>query len=195
MQKNSEKQTEQTQRERILKIAAKLFAEHGYHAVGMTELGDAVQLGRGSLYHHIKSKEDVLYDISRQYIAVLIDYGNDVLKNESDPKKRLEKLGHHLMETIATYQSELTVCFREIYSLTGVRRDEVLVLHGEYEHIWRQVLIDGENQGVFRPFNPVRLKGLLGMFFYSYLWMDPNGPQGSDKIAEVFNDVMLRALK
>lgn len=194
MLKTSKKQTEHPQRERILKIAAKLFAEHGYHAVGMTELGDAVELGRGALYHHIKSKEDVLYDISRQYVAALVDYGNDVLKNESDPKKRLAQLGRHLMETIATYQSELTVCFREIYSLTGVRREEVLLLHGEYEHIWRQVLVDGEKQGMFRPFNPVRLKGLLGMFFYSYIWMDPNGAQGPEKIAEVFNDIMLRAL-
>ena len=194
MQKTIKKQPEQSQRERILKIAAKLFAERGFHAVGMTELGDAVELGRGALYYHIKSKEDVLYDISRQYITDLVNYGNDIVKTELDPKQRLQKLGRHLMVTIATYQAELTVCFREINSLTGPRKEEVLMLHGEYEHIWRQVLIDGEKKGVFRPFNPVRLKGLLGIFFYSYIWMDPNGAQGPEKIADIFNDIVLKAL-
>ncbi len=186
---------QQTQLERILAIAAKLFAERGYHAVGMTELGDAVGLGRGALYHHIKSKEDVLYNITRQYIFVLVELGNKAFEEETDPKLRVQLLGRQLMETIAVYQAELTVCFREIYSLTGSRKEEVLKLHGEYEHIWRRALIDGEKKGVFRPFNAVRLKGLLGMFFYSYIWMKPNGAQGPETISKIFNDVVLKALE
>ena len=185
---------QQTQLERILAVAAKLFAERGYHAIGMTELGDAVGLGRGTLYHHIKSKEDVLYNITRQYISVLVEQGNKIVEEEADPKQRLQLLGRQLMETIAVYQAELTVCFREIHSLTGPRKEEVLILHGEYERIWRHVLIDGEKKGVFRPFNQIRLKGLLGMFFYSYIWMKPDGPQGPEAISEVFNDVVLKAL-
>jgi AcrR family transcriptional regulator len=194
MRSENKELLEQPQKKRILNIAAKLFALRGYHAVGMTELGDAVEMGRGALYHHIKSKEDVLYDISRQYITDLVEYGNAIVASEADPKARLQKLGQHLMTTIATHQAELTVCFREIYSLTGMRKTEVLRLHGEYEHIWRQVLIDGEKKGAFRPFDPVRLKGLLGMFFYSYLWLDPNGSQGPESIADVFNDIVLKAL-
>ncbi|WP_233556338.1 TetR/AcrR family transcriptional regulator [Noviherbaspirillum sedimenti] len=177
-----------------MKIAAKLFAERGYHAVGMTELGEAVELGRGTLYHHIKSKEDVLYDISRHYISSLVEHGNHILKTEADPKLRLQLLGKHLMTTIADHQAELTVCFREIYSLTGERRNEVLMLHGEYEHIWRQVLIDGEKKGIFRPYNPIRLKGLLGMFFYTYLWMKPDGAQGPEAIADIFNEIVLASV-
>jgi len=192
--KTAKQKTEQPQRQRILKIAANLFAEHGYHAVGMTQLGDAVELGRGTLYHYIKSKEDVLYEISRQYISLLAQHGNDVLEREADPKVRLQLLGEHLMNIMVTHQAEVTVCFREMYSLTGPRRDAVLLLHREYENVWRQVLIDGEEKGVFRPFNPVRLKGLLGMYFYSYIWMKPNGSQGPEAIAEVFNDIVLKGV-
>lgn len=184
----------QTQLERILAVAAKLFAERGYHAIGMTELGDAVGLGRGALYHHIKSKEDVLYNITRQYISVLVEQGNKIVEEETDPGQRLQLLGRQLMETIAVYQAELTVCFREIHSLTGARKEEVLMLHGEYERIWRRVLIDGEKKGVFRPFNQIRLKGLLGMFFYTYIWMKPEGAQGAEAISEIFNDVVIKAL-
>ncbi len=51
---------ERPQKERILKIAAQLFAKRGFHAVGMSDLQDAVKLGRDALYHHIRSKEDLL---------------------------------------------------------------------------------------------------------------------------------------
>lgn len=83
---------QQTQLERILAVAAKLFAERGYHAIGMTELGDAVGMGRGALYHHIKSKEDVLYNITRQYISVLVEQGNKIVEEEADPKQCLQLL-------------------------------------------------------------------------------------------------------
>ena len=61
------------QRARIVKIAAQLFAQRGYHAVGMSDIQDAVKLGRGALYHHIRSKEDLLYDVTREYITELAD--------------------------------------------------------------------------------------------------------------------------
>ena len=52
-----------TSKERIIKAAAELFADRGYHAVGMTDLQQAVNLGRGSLCQHINSKEELLFDI------------------------------------------------------------------------------------------------------------------------------------
>jgi AcrR family transcriptional regulator len=180
------------QRERILKIAARLFAEKGYHAIGMTELGDAVQLGRGALYHHIKSKEDLLYDISRVYIAELADFADNVARPEADPRKRIVMLGRELVLKIAANQAELTVCFREVHSLTEPRRSEVLALHRAYEKAWRDAMVDGADAGVFRPYDPVVLKGVLGMYFYSYLWMKSDGRLSPQHVAERLNELALR---
>lgn len=182
------------QRVRILKIAASLFAERGYHAIGMTELGDAVQLGRGALYHHIKSKEDLLYDISKEYIADLADFGDRVVRAEPDPVRRVRMLGQHLVMKIASHQAELTVCFREIQSLTEPRRSEVLALHSKYEKVWRDAMVDGVEMGLFRPYDPIVLKGVLGMYFYSYLWMKPEGRLTPANIAERLNELALRML-
>ncbi|WP_027796059.1 TetR/AcrR family transcriptional regulator [Paraburkholderia acidipaludis] len=185
---------ETNQRERILKVAAQLFAERGYHAIGMTELGDAVQLGRGALYHHIKSKEDLLYDISREYISDLADFAERVARPESDPRKRITMLGRQLVLKIASHQAELTVCFREIQSLTEPRHSEVLALHGKYEKVWRDAMIDGAELGLFRPYDPIVLKGVLGMYFYSYLWMRTDGRLTPAHIGERLNELALRML-
>jgi AcrR family transcriptional regulator len=191
---NSKAPAEATQRERILRIAAGMFAARGYHAVGMAELGEAVALGRGALYHHISSKEDLLYDISRGYIADLAAHAKQAVASEQPPAARLAALGDHLMQKIAEHQAELTVCFREVQSLTGERRDEVMALHAQYEGAWKRLLQDGERERVFRPYDPIVLKGLLGMYFYSYLWLKPSGRTGPVAIAARFNEMALKAL-
>lgn len=185
---------EASQRDRILKTAAQLFAARGFHAVGIAELGDAVSLGRGALYHHIRSKEDLLYDISREYIVDLAAHAAEVARSELPPAERLVLLGDYLMLKIASHQAELTVCFREVQSLTGERHREVMALHARYEGVWKSILVDGERQGVFRPYDAIVLKGLLGMYFYSYLWLKPSGRVGPRQIAERFNSMALRAL-
>lgn len=183
-----------SQRERIVRTAAQLFARRGYHAVGMSELQEAVQLGRGALYHHIRSKEDLLYDISREYISDLVAYAQQT-SGETDPRQRIRLLGEHLVLKIASHQAELTVCFREVQSLTDKRHSEVMSLHKQYERAWRNAMVDGADAGYFRPYDPIVLKGVLGMYFYTYLWMKPEGLLGSEVIAERFNDLALRMLE
>ena len=184
---------ELSQRERILQTAAKLFAQRGFHAVGMTQLQDAVQLGRGALYHHIRSKEDLLYDISREYISDLLAQALSTAE-EADPRKRIELLGRQLVLKIASHQAELTVCFREVHSLTDVRHADVMALHSGYENVWRTVMKQGADAGCFRPYDSVVLKGVLGMYFYSYLWLKPDGSVKPDAIARKLNELALRML-
>lgn len=184
---------EKPQKERIRRITAKLFAEKGYQAVGVAEIGQAVGLGRGALYYHIGSKEDLLYDIVIRYITALVTAGNTILYEYSDPHERITQLSRYLMRTIAEHLSELTVCFREAEALTGERHDEVSRLHADYQEIWARAIKEGAEQGTFRELPPVALKGILGMYFYSFLWLNPNGRQSSDEIADVFADIVFRA--
>jgi Transcriptional regulator len=181
------------QRTRVLKAAAALFAERGYHAVAMSDIQEAVQLGRGALYHHIHSKEDLLYDIVREYILDLADFGSQ-LSRDLDARERIKILGRHLVLKIAAYKSELTVCFREDRSLTGPRKAEILSLHAKYERVWRDVLVDGAEAGVLRAYDPIVLKALLGMYFHSFLWIRPDGTLSPETLAEKINEMALRML-
>ena len=181
-------------REAILKVAARLFAERGYHAIGMAELGEATGLGRGTLYHHIRSKEDLLHEIAREYIADLADAAERSLQVEAEPAARVRRLGRELVGKIASHQAELTVCFRELHSLTEPRRTEVLELHRRYEAAWRKTMQEGADAGVFRPFDPVILQGVLGMYFYSYLWLRAEDRRAPGAIADRLNDLVIRML-
>ena len=181
-------------RNRVLQIAASLFAERGFSAVGVNEIGEATGLGRGALYYHISSKEDLLYDITTAYMTDLVKDARAILERESDPVARIRALSRALMGAIAQHLSEMTVCFREVHALTAERRLAVMGLHSDYQAVWATTIADGVKRGVFRKVSVVVLKGLLGMYFYSFLWLDPNGPSSAAQIGDAFADVVLRAI-
>jgi len=181
-------------RERLLRVAAELFAANGYHATGMKELEKATGLGRSSLYYQFSSKEEMLFEIVTRYLRELIDYGNELMRREMDAQERLRQLSRGVMRTIARDLPELTVCFREVHAIGESRRGELMDLHRSYEQVWTDVLQLGVQDGVFRTSDAMAVKALLGMHHYSYLWFRPDGPRSPEDVADAFVDLFLNGL-
>lgn len=181
-------------KERILRVAAELFARKGYHATGMAELGEAIGLGRGALYYHIGSKEGLLYEISVRHVEQMVSYGEELLTSRLTPEERFRRLSRQLMRTIADNLPELTVFFREVHSLSGQRNERLLALRDRFEDIWLQILQEGVEQGRFQIADPLAVKGILGLHNYSYLWLDPKGALAPEQIADRFSDMILHGL-
>lgn len=181
-------------KERILRTAAELFAKNGYHATGLTELEEAVGLGRGALYYHIGSKENLLYELSVKHVDDMVTYGDTVLRSPLGAEERFRRLSRVLMRVIADNLPALTVFFREMNSFSGERRDRIHELRERFEGIWLQVLSDGEAEGLFRHGDSLTVKAVLGMHNYSYLWIDPRGSLSPEEIADRFCDLLLHGL-
>lgn len=178
-------------RERIVRVAAELFARKGYHATGVEELSAAVNLARGALYYHIGSKEDLLWDILWLPAKELADFASALPESSVDPELRLRHFARALMSGIANNLDPWTVFFREFHGLTDERLAVVLKLREEFESELWNVLEEGHAQGLFKAVDPLLAKGLLGMFNYSYLWIRPHGTRTPEEIADLFCDVVL----
>jgi len=181
-------------RERIYRIAAELFARNGYHATGVTQLSEAVGLGRGALYYHITSKESVLYAISMGAIEHLIEPSDLVVAGDGPAQARLRQLARVLMRNIAEFSNEWTVFFREHIALTGQWHADVMAKREHYEGLWAKLLAEGATAGEFVASDPILTKGVLGMFNYSYLWLRVDGPNTPEEVADRFCDVLLGGL-
>lgn len=182
------------ERLRIMRVAAQLFAERGYHATGISELSQAAGHGRGALYRYIGSKEGLLYDICREQMTWLNESAAAIVDSGSPPAETLRQLAHALLHNIAQNREEWVVFFREYTAMTGRRRDMVVAARERYESYWRSTLEAGTRRGSFRALSPLLVKGLLGMFNYSYLWYDPEGEISSDELADLFVDTVLRGI-
>ncbi|MBU8826833.1 TetR/AcrR family transcriptional regulator [Mycolicibacterium goodii] len=184
----------ESNRDEILRISAELFAKSGYHGTGISDLGAAVGLGRGALYHYIGSKETILYEISSRQLAQMNKVADDLAVTETDPEERLRGLARALLRNIAEHRAEWTVFFREYHALTGERRDRVIAARERYEAHWRNALDQGVRERRFRPLPTLMVKGLLGMFNYSYLWLTLDGPESPEDIADEFLDTVLAGM-
>lgn len=182
-------------REHILKTAARLFAVRGFHAVGISELCAELKLSRGAFYHHVESKEDLLEDICCRYMEQLCETGRACLLEEEDPVIRLKRLGAELLAVVRSNRPELTVCFREIQSLSEARRKKVLALHSTYEKCWRETWRQGAEKGVFLPYQRTKLKALLGMYYYSYLWLDERVEESEAEVAAMMHGIVADAVQ
>src|SRR3954469_25452252 len=56
-------------RNELTRIAARLFAERGYHGTSIGDLARAMGVQKGSLYHHIDTKADLLWEVAREGAA------------------------------------------------------------------------------------------------------------------------------
>jgi AcrR family transcriptional regulator len=182
-------------RARVIAIAADLFARNGYHATGIAELGEAAGLGRGALYHYIRSKEAVLYAISKEQVDNMNGYAEELLDRGLEPLELLRQMARGLLRNITTHRSEWAVFFREYTALTGERRDHVIAARERYEGYWRQALDHGVRERVLRPTPRLLVKGILGMLNYTYLWLEPDGELAPDQVADMFLDALIDGIR
>ena len=88
------KHPEQTQ-ERIIDASIKLFIEKGYEQTTIQDILDALKLSKGGLYHHFKSKEEILEAVKHKRAQCAADMLHDLIENTKAANAK-EKLKNSL---------------------------------------------------------------------------------------------------
>lgn len=183
-------------RDEIIDIAARVFAENGYHATSIDDLVEATGLQRGGLYHYIDGKLDLLLAIHQRFIEPLLATAREIVVQDLPADEMLRRLAHALMRDIAMYRDEVTVFLHEWRTLRGAPEwVEVRDTRREFEKTIETVLARGEREGLFAV-SERQLTGyaFLGMFNYSYTWFDPHGASTPDEIAERFVEIFMHGI-
>jgi len=68
-----------------------VFQTKGYHAATVQDIADAVGILKGSLYHHVKSKEDLLYLIVKEPIARIYERMAEIVAGELPAGEKLRR--------------------------------------------------------------------------------------------------------
>ncbi|MFJ6069519.1 TetR/AcrR family transcriptional regulator [Streptomyces sp. NPDC093065] len=131
-----------TRREQILKEAARLFAERGFHGVGVDEIGAAVGISGPGLYRHFPGKDAMLAEL-------LVGISDSLL---TGAKRRLAEDGAAGAEAVLDSLIEghidfalddrplITLHDRELDRLRDADRKMVRQLQRQYVELWVGVL-------------------------------------------------------
>src|SRR5438132_6755602 len=100
--------------EEVYRAALRLFREKGYHATSMQEIADAVGLYKGSLYHYIGGKEDLLVQVFRRTLGGLVEAVERIAADrESSAAERLRRAIRAHVAAASEHLDALTVYLHE----------------------------------------------------------------------------------
>src|SRR4029078_5368862 len=147
-------------RTELTRAAARLFAEKGYHGTSIGDLAEAMGVQKGSLYAHIESKADLLWEVSREGAAAF-HAALDSVPDEGPVLERIRAaLRAHLRVVaeqldiaavvVAAQRDIATVFVREWRYLEGERRDEFVAERRRYEERFRALFREGRELGELR---------------------------------------------
>lgn len=127
-----------TRREQILKEAARLFAERGFHGVGVDEIGAAVGISGPGLYRHFVGKDAMLAELLVGISGSLLT-GAERRLAEADgvpPEEVLDSLIEGHIDFALDDRPLITLHDRELDRLRDSDRKLVRRLQRRYVELW-----------------------------------------------------------
>ncbi len=182
-------------REQILTRAGELFATKGVPATTVREIGNAVGLLSGSLYHYFESKEAMVEEIVADFLTDLADAYAKVRAEHADPSECLAGLirtSFHLVEkhpyACHIYQHDFNYLrtLPRFATLDSTARDG--------EKAWMEVLKAGVVQGQFRAdVDPlVFYRFARDAIFLTVRWYRPGGRYKIDDLADSCTSIFMQ---
>ncbi|MFJ6011728.1 TetR/AcrR family transcriptional regulator [Streptomyces sp. NPDC092952] len=134
-----------TRREQILKEAARLFAERGFHGVGVDEIGAAVGISGPGLYRHFPGKDamlaELLVGISERLLAGgRLRVAEDAAAGAGSPRALLDALIEGHIDFALDDRPLITLHDRELDRLREADRKRVRQLQRQYVEVWVEVV-------------------------------------------------------
>ncbi len=187
-----------TQRLReICRIAARVFYEKGYDGASMQDIATAVRLTKAGLYHHVGSKDRLLFEIMNYGMDILDETVLQKTRDIADPREKLRQtIIGHIDLIVRARDLEITVILHENRSLKGALRKKINSRKKAYIQLLEGLISQVQAQAGGQPLISPRLAAfaLLGIVNWLYQWYDPQGPIQQDELAQTYADFFFRGL-
>ena len=125
-----------TRREQILAAAAELFARHGFHGVGIDDIGAAVGISGPALYRHFRSKDAMLGEMLTSISEILLAGGQRTLSGRPEPDRALAELVRFQVAFALDNPALITVHESSLGNLAEPDRRRVRGLQRRYVELW-----------------------------------------------------------
>lgn len=183
-------------RARILEVAARLFMEQGFAATSVREIGERAAVGQSSLYHHVQSKGQLLFQLHQDFSREMLDRLAALVEANPSPTVQIRELVRTFLSAVENHQAEVTVFLREEHALSDAYRRELQRDRDQVDAIVDRMIENGIAAGELRKDLDIRLTRLviLGMCNWTYQWFQPGGEPSGEQIADFFADLIIHGM-
>ena len=181
-------------RTELTRAAARLFAEKGYHGTSVGDLAVALGVQKGSLYSHIASKADLLWEVASDG-ANAFHAALDAVPEEGPVIGRIRAALRGHLRVVAEQLDVATVFIREWRYLEGERRDRFVAERRRYEERVRALFREGRELGELRTDLDDGTAALLALSAanWAYTWLRPG--VDTDALADRFTALLVDGMR
>jgi AcrR family transcriptional regulator len=179
----------------ILRESARLFDQVGYHGVNMEMIADAAGLKKPTLYHYIRSKDEILFAIQEQMILSLHSSIAERRKAGLDPVTVLTGVFEDIFQNLHDSPGAVRSFFEHGRELSTEQMTTIRKERNAYTAEVMQVIEEGMKNGTLQK-GDVRLTAmcLFGISNWAYQWYRPGRDPAPKEIAARCFDIFARGL-
>lgn len=181
-------------REAVLRTAAQLFNEKGFHAVSLDEVAERLNVTKPTLYYYVKSKDEILAECVRSGLELMQEA---IARSDQAGGTAIDKL----VAAMRTYAEIVTMDFGKCLIRVGEdplppeSRRAVRRLKAEIDSEFRHLIEQGIAEGSLRDVDPkLAAFTLAGALSWIGRWYRADGPLTPDQIAEQCIGVLMGGL-
>jgi TetR/AcrR family transcriptional regulator, cholesterol catabolism regulator len=180
-------------RERLRRVALDLFWEKGYRKTSTRDLAAALGVQQGSLYYHVKKKEDLLYDICYSSLERVMQQVEAAANSTGNPLESLRRITRAHMIATLELQREMLVSMYDYRSLSAECNREINAFWSGYEQKVTSIYDAAIAAGAMRAGIPHRYHyhAVMSMTNWPVLWFRREGALPLESLADIFSNLYL----
>jgi len=182
-------------RKEILDASAQIFSQKGYHGTSMQDIAGAVNLQKASLYHHVSSKQEILFELLNRGLYLLTDKVEHSIDITCSPDANLREAIAAYLTALTEHQDVTSVLLLEYRSLEPQYLKRHIIERDRFEQLWRNLIESGVQEKIFSCDDPsMAARALLGVMNWTVTWFRSDGPMSAGDIADQITDLYLLGL-
>lgn len=181
-------------RDAVLRTAARLFNEHGYHATSLAMIAARLKVTKPTLYYYVQNKEEILFECVRLGLDLLRSAISDV---SAKGGSGLDKLNAAMFAYGLVVTQDFGMCLIRVGEdpLPQESRNELRRRKAELDREFRMLVAQGVAEGYLEPCDPkLAAFTLAGALSWIGRWYDPMGPLAADEAVRQVTHVLLGGL-
>ena len=180
-------------RSRLIAAAVESFASKGFHGTTTRDIASAAGMSPAALYVHHRSKEDLLYLISRAGHELTLLLVKDAVASSDDPVEQLLAVVRGFTVHHARRHTSARIVNYELAALSPEHLGEIAGIRRAIEEEMRAVVQSGVARGAFRSSNPrMTALALLSLGIDVARWYRDEGEWSPEEIADYYCEAALR---
>jgi AcrR family transcriptional regulator len=182
----------------VLDAATKVFYTKGYADASVQDIADELGILKGSLYHYIDSKEDLLFrlldETHLEVQAILEDV--EALEDVSALDRLREYCGRQVAYTTRNL-AKMAIYYHDLDQLSEGRRKDLYRKRRVHERFVIELIKQAQEAGQVDPsIDPnLAVNYIFGSMIWVYRWYKPTGKFKADQVSSGLMDFVGRALK